>query len=643
MKEPLRVLIAEDNPADAELIVQELRRAGFDPEWHVVDTEADYLSRLHPDLDVILSDYGMPQFNASRALELAHERGFDVPFIIVSGTIGEDVAVEAMKQGAADYLLKDRLARLGPAIKRAMIQTRLRKVRALTEDALRESEERFREVVQNIGEVFWMTDVRRTHMIFVSAAFEKIWGRTCASLHASLQAWTDAIHPEDRERVLQSAASQNPRNPHTEEYRIVRPDGSVRWICNRACPVRNTAGIIYRIAGVAEDITVRKQLEEQYRQSQKMEAIGQLATGVAHDFNNLLTVIQGNASLILMDKDADPAAAEHAEQIVEAAGRAAGLTRQLLLFSRRQVMQPANLDLNEVVGNMTRMLQRMLGEDIALRTDFSPNLPPIHADPGMIEQILLNLAVNSRDAMPSGGSLTVSTGTEILSEKHAQQHREARPGPYVCLSFTDTGCGILPEILPRIFEPFFTTKEVGKGTGLGLATVYGIVNQHRGWIAITSEPGQGTAFRICFPVAAGAAGDRMAAPPDPALPGGRETILLVEDEALLRMMVQRVLEQCGHTVLCAVSGVNALEIWQEHRDAIQLVVTDMMMPGGVSGRELGTRLITEKPGLQVIYTSGFSAELAGKGMALKDGVNFLQKPWDLQKLVTTVRACLDGA
>ena len=643
MGDTLRVLIAEDSSDDAELIVRELRRAGFEPEWRRVDTEAEYLLCLSADLDVILSDYEMPQFNAPRALDLVHERGLDVPFIIVSGTIGEEVAVAAMTRGAADYLLKDRLTRLGPAIRRAMAQARLRKIRALTEDALRESEERFREVVQNIEEVFWMTDLEGTEMIFVSAAFEKIWGRTCASLYASPQAWMDAIHPDDRERVSQATATQQAGNPHTEEYRIIRPDGSIRWISNRASPVRNAAGVVYRIAGVAEDITLRKELEEQYRQSQKMEAIGQLAAGVAHDFNNLLTVIQGNASLMLMGNAAGSSIAEQAQQIVQAAERAASLTRQLLLFSRKQVMQASSLDLNAVVGNMTRMLQRILGEDVALRADYSPGLPPIHADTGMIEQILLNLAVNSRDAMPSGGTLTISTSTEILDENQAQQHPEANPGPHVCLSMSDTGCGILPEILPRIFEPFFTTKEVGRGTGLGLATVYGIVNQHHGWTAVTSEAGKGTTFRIFFPVAATAPAGTAPARKAATLPAGKETILLVEDEPALRMMVGRVLEQCGHTVLSAVSGVNALEIWQEHRDDIHLVLTDMVMPGGVSGRELASRLIAEKPGLKVIYTSGFSADLAGKGMSLNDGVNFLQKPWDLQKLVGTVRACLDRA
>ena len=643
MGDTLRVLIAEDSSDDAELIVRELRRAGFEPEWRRVDTEAEYLLCLSADLDVILSDYEMPQFNAPRALDLVHERGLDVPFIIVSGTIGEEVAVAAMTRGAADYLLKDRLTRLGPAIRRAMAQARLRKIRALTEDALRESEERFREVVQNIEEVFWMTDLEGTEMIFVSAAFEKIWGRTCASLYASPQAWMDAIHPDDRERVSQATATQQAGNPHTEEYRIIRPDGSIRWISNRASPVRNAAGVVYRIAGVAEDITLRKELEEQYRQSQKMEAIGQLAAGVAHDFNNLLTVIQGNASLMLMGNAAGSSIAEQAQQIVQAAERAASLTRQLLLFSRKQVMQASSLDLNAVVGNMTRMLQRILGEDVALRADYSPGLPPIHADTGMIEQILLNLAVNSRDAMPSGGTLTISTSTEILDENQAQQHPEANPGPHVCLSMSDTGCGILPEILPRIFEPFFTTKEVGRGTGLGLATVYGIVNQHHGWTAVTSEAGKGTTFRIFFPVAATAPAGTAPARKAATLPAGKETILLVEDEPALRMMVGRVLEQCGHTVLSAVSGVNALEIWQEHRDDIHLVLTDMVMPGGVSGRELASRLIAEKPGLKVIYTSGFSADLAGKGMSLNDGVNFLQKPWDLQTLAGTVRACLDRA
>ena len=638
MSEPLRVLIVEDTPSDADLIVRELRRTGFAPEWVRVDTEPEYLDRLHSGLDVILSDYQMPQFSGPRALEILKKVGLDVPFIILSGTIGEDLAVEAMKQGASDYLLKDRLARLGPAVRLALAQSRMEKMRAITESALRQSEERLKLALSSSHMGVWEWDAK-ANSVFCSPECCEIFGED--SLSGDYNVLFKYLPEEDAAGVksafLEALTSQT---DHSAEFRIVRPDGVVRWISNQGRATYGKDGRPARMIGTTQDITDRKQLEEQYRQSQKMEAIGQLASGVAHDFNNLLTVIQGNASM-LTTREVDQAELhDHVEQIIQASERAAGLTRQLLLFSRKQIMQPTNLDLNEVTGNMTRMLQRIVGEDIALQADYAQGLPPIHADPGMIEQILLNLAVNSRDAMPTGGRLTISTSTEVLDETQAKQHRETAPGTYACLSVSDTGCGIPPEILPRIFEPFFTTKEVGKGTGLGLATVYGIVRQHRGSISIESVPGQGTTFRIYFPETRSSA-PKAVVPSGGTLFDGTETILLVEDEPALKMIVARVLAQCGYTVLTAISGVKALEVWREHHEKIHLLMTDMVMPGGVSGRELATRLTTDKPGLKVIYTSGYSAELAGKGLALHEGVNFLQKPWGMKRLKRTVREALD--
>jgi PAS domain S-box-containing protein len=405
-------------------------------------------------------------------------------------------------------------------------------------------------------------------------------------------------------------------------------------------PVFDSAGKIVNYVAVKRDVTQEVALETQLRQAQKMEAIGQLAGGVAHDFNNILTVIQGSASLLLNPQLKPAEKSDCSHQIIRAAERAAGLIRQLLLFGRKQVMQPVNLDLNEVVGGMTRMLKRILGEDIALRSDFASSLPPVFGDAGMIEQVVLNLAVNSRDAMPGGGRLTIATGTETLDERQAQLNPDASPGPHVWLAVSDTGCGIPPENLPRIFEPFFTTKDVGKGTGLGLATVYGIIRQHRGWITVDSEPGKGSTFRICLPAAAGArAGEK---PPvlQLQLPRGTETVLLVEDDLPVRLLVGNLLQRCGYIVLQAESGAAALRIWREHLEKIHLLLTDLVMPDGVTGRQLARQLQSEKPDLKVIYTSGYSAE-AGEGPALIDGVNFLQKPYPSGKLAKTVRNCLD--
>ena len=442
-------------------------------------------------------------------------------------------------------------------------------------------------------------------------------------------------------RPLMERITADPRAFEQNTNENQRRNGQRVWIAWTNKTVLDERGRIKEVLSIGTDITERKQLEEQFRQSQKLEAIGQLASGVAHDFNNLLTIIQGNASLLLDAPGLSKPEAETAKQIVEAAERAAGLTRQLLLFSRKQAMHPIRLNLNETVGNLAKMLQRLLGEDIALSTNYASRLPQVHGDVGMIEQVLLNLAVNARDAMPDGGQLTITTSAETASREYAQANAAAAPGPYVCLAVHDTGCGITPENLPRIFDPFFTTKEVGKGTGLGLASVYGIVKQHRGWIDVASELGVGTTFRIYLPVTTGVAVEQKVAAATSELPGGPEVILVVEDDPAVRLLVSNLLQRSGYTVLVAPTGITALEVWKEHKTRIQLVLTDMIMPDGMTGRELANRLKQERPGLKVIYTSGYSAEVVGKGHALLDGTDFLQKPYSPLTLAQTVRACLD--
>jgi two-component system cell cycle sensor histidine kinase/response regulator CckA len=389
------------------------------------------------------------------------------------------------------------------------------------------------------------------------------------------------------------------------------------------------------------DVTAQKRLEEQLRQSQKMEAIGQLAGGVAHDFNNILTVIHGHASL-LSAAGLDESGARSAQQIAQAAERAAGLTRQLLTFSRRQLIQPKRLDMNKIVGNMTDMLGRILGEDVTLQLNYSTAPATVEADTGMMEQVLLNLAVNARDAMPHGGQLSVRIAVVDVDESHLQRHPEARVGRFVCVSKSDTGCGIPPENLSRIFEPFFTTKEIGKGTGLGLATVYGIVKQHEGWVEVESVVGKGTTFRIYIPFV----GEEQTQTEKPAsqviIRGGTETILLVEDEKPVRELVARVLQKQGYKVLQAGAGAEAVEVWRTHKDEIHLLLTDLIMPGTMNGRELAETLWAERQDLKVIFTSGYSADIVGKDFKIESDLNFLQKPYHPQTLALTVRRCLDG-
>ncbi len=393
---------------------------------------------------------------------------------------------------------------------------------------------------------------------------------------------------------------------------------------------------------LAIDVTERLNLEAQLRQSQKMESVGQLAGGIAHDFNNLLTVINGHAGLLLAMPNLPPKILEPLKDISEAARRAAELTRQLLTFSRKNEFQPQVVELNEVVTNVSKMLKRILGEDIKLETTFAPNLPAAKADLGMIEQILLNLAVNSRDAMPRGGALRIQTSSLMVDASRALLNREAAPGRYVCLTFADTGCGIPAENLPRIFEPFFTTKELDRGTGLGLATVYGIVKQHQGWIEVSSEVNVGTTFQIFLPATSDAAGAVTASPTEQRVIGGTETLLVVEDEVPLLKLMHHILGSYGYEVIGCSTGKEALELWGEHRRKVDLLLTDMILPDGMAGPELADILKSSKPGLKVVYTSGYNTEKLARDFTLDRGSNFIQKPFHARKLAETVYDCLNS-
>jgi len=390
------------------------------------------------------------------------------------------------------------------------------------------------------------------------------------------------------------------------------------------------------------DITDILNLEAQYRHAQKLESVGQMAAGIAHDYNNILTVIQGYADCLLGSNKGNEALTNQLKQIAGAARRAATLTRKLLTFSRKQVIQARPLDINAVLVDFGKMLPRLLGEDITLVTQYAEGLPAIEADEGMLEQVVMNLAVNARDAMPKGGRLIISTRVVDIDEAYARQRADAHPGRFVMLSVEDTGCGMDAAVLARMFEPFFSTKEVGRGTGLGLATVYGIVKQHQGWVEVASTVGVGTEFKAFFPALPTATIETDDQTESLLLAhGGRETILLVEDEPVLRELVAKVLQDYDYRVLEAENGVQALKVWEEHQGKIDLLLTDMVMPGGVSGAELAQQLRQRKPDLRVIYSSGYSSEIVGKNFSEHDPV-FLAKPYRPPQLAHRVRKCLDA-
>ncbi len=440
-------------------------------------------------------------------------------------------------------------------------------------------------------------------------------------------------------------------------WELVRDQRSVRDV---ECTLSSSAGELLTVAASAEvvtfagrecvlwtcyDLTERSNREIHARQAQKLEAITKLAAGFAHDFNNLLCVIQGHTSLLQTEPTMEPSSLTSLKQITTAAERGANLTRQLLTFSRKQVIKPNTLDLNLVIHGMSNMLLRTLGEDIALRFDFSGDVPLIQADTGMLEQIIMNLVMNARDAMPKGGQVTVHTSAFAVDAHYVRLKPEARVGNFACLSVADTGRGLEPSAVNRIFEPFFTTKDVGKGSGLGLATAYGIVQQHKGWIEVVSQPGQGTTFKIFLPATDVAAEtETPSAKPAPFTQvGGKEKILLVEDEPGLLALVQSILERYGYRIVTANNGMHALEVWEELDGKVDLLVTDVVMPEGLTGCQLVEKLRVKNPKLKVIFTSGYSADLVGATEEeLIEGVNFIQKPYRPQVLAQTVRTRLDG-
>ena len=884
MAQPLRVLILEDNPSDAELTLRELRHTGYAPEWERVETEQDYLEKLKGDYDIILSDYSMPQFDGIRALRLLRERGLETPFILVSGTIGEETAVAAMKEGASDYLLKDRLARLGVAVAQAVEKSRLRREQARAEEALRESEQRFRQIAENIEEVFWITDPLKNCILYVSPAYELIWGRPGADVYASQASWLEAIHPEDRPRIAEAVQTKQNEGTYDEEYRIVRPDGSIRWIHDRAFPIRDGAGIIYRVVGVARDVTERrlseeairasehrfalfmdnlpglawikdaqgrfvfankslrqmvirgrdwfgksgseiwppelaavyestdrevietclpketiepivegeeqrtvltskfpildldgkatficgigiditerlqaearireqadiinrardaiimrdfeteevtfwnagaetlygwtaeeaigrrirqlvfadatqlepikkallasgefrgeirqvtkngnelivegrstlirntngeprsvliinsditehKKLETQLLRAQRLESIGTLASGVAHDLNNILApILMGSA--VLRRSRMEPDDEIILSTIETCAERGADIVRQVLTFARgakgdRLPLAPAPL-----LKDVAKIAGETFPKKISVRTHMADALWTVIGDPTQLHQVLLNLSVNARDAMPAGGTLTLSAENFPVDDHYASMTPGAKAGPHVRFEVTDTGMGIPSQNLDKIFDPFFTTKELGHGTGLGLSSVLGIVKGHGGFMSVYSEVGHGTTFRVCLPAKADAL-ETVKETPDSELQLAQgELLLLVDDEKPILQIARALLEGHGYEVLAAGDAAEALAIFAMRKDEIDLVLTDLSMPV-MDGIALIRTLQKMKPGVRVIASTGRGGqEQRSQEFEELNVLACLTKPYNKDKLLKTLHDAL---
>jgi two-component system, cell cycle sensor histidine kinase and response regulator CckA len=777
MPPTIKILLAEDSEVDAELIMRQLRRADFRAEVRHVSTKASFIEALRDPPDVILSDYNMGSFDGFQALEIAHAQIPELPLILVSGTIGEELAVEAIKKGAADYLMKDRLMRLESAITHALAERRARMrrkqaeielheserfvratlnaltahiaildehgvivavnqawrtfaagngmpagrgcegadylqvcdttldkelagartiggalrdvlsgrldffegeypchavntqrwfvvrvtvvpgdgprrvvvahenitTRKMQEEALRMSEERFRQLAENIHEVFWMTDPGTHAVLYVSPAYETIWGRPRADLYLRPAEWLDAIHPADRARV-EGKMSQTTEVGKQEVYRVVQPDGAIRWVRDRAFPIRDAAGRIYRIVGTAEDITEHRKLEDQLAQSQKMEAIGTLAGGIAHDFNNILAAIMGYAELMSMQVKGQPRVEANLDSLRQASSRAAALVRQILTFSRKEEHSRQPVQLAHVLAEPLSLLRATLPAMIAFDIAVEKNLPSVLADMTQIHQVVMNLGTNAAHAMSGrAGRFGIKLDEVSLAPAQAAEIGGLKPGPHVRLTVSDTGRGMTPAVQARIFEPFFTTKALGEGTGLGLAVVHGVMQSHEGAVTVRSAPDQGTTFELFFPAHAEASQPEHTDAPPSTMPRGRgERVLFVDDEASITQIGVIILNELGYRVEGRTDVLAALELVRANPQDFDLVISDVTMPD-MSGIEFVRCLQMLRPTLPIILITGYSAELTSERVKQIGVRGLLTKPFTLETLAESARHTLDAA
>ena len=765
-KHPIQVLHLEDSTPDAERIRETLESAGLICEIVQVDGKDGFEWALaNESFDLILTDFNIWDYDGKSAVKLAREKQPDAPVIVISGKLGEEDAVMCLRLGATDYLLKERLDRLPSAVDRALDAAGQRKKARLADEGLRESEERFRQMAENIddvfwmtnreldqllyvspayetiwgrtcaslyaspiqwlevihpedrervqkaatnlvvtgsyeqdfrivrpdgsirwihdrafpvkgksgkvyriagvarditerkkvearlnenedrfrqlaenvNEVFWMTNLKQDQLLYISPAYETIWGRTCASLYASPSQWLEAVHPEDRERVLQAAMNQAVTGTYEQDFRIVRPDGTIRWIHDRGFPVRNDAGEVYRLAGVATDITERKQADAQMMRVQRLESIGALVGGIAHDLNNVLTPIL--IAVELLRQEFPDRASKHLADLRENAKRGADMVRQLSNFAsgadgERRLFQPVHL-----LQEIAKLIRSSVAKTVEVVLLHPKEAPTIAGDPTQLQQVLLNLCLNARDAMPGGGKLELKLETFECDDRSARLLPEAKPGDYVVFKVTDTGKGIAPEIIERIFDPFFTTKGRAKGSGLGLSTVVGVVKGHGGFVRVKSVMEQGSCFEIYLPArtAAGEPDRRRVA--KYLFQGEGRLVLVVDDERVIRDMLKATLEKLDLKVVLAADGTEAMLQFAEHRDQIALIITDLNMPQ-MDGLALAGVLRRMNPEGPIMVMTGESD--GDKVDALRKlGIsNVVSKPFPIAKLIEAVEDSL---
>ena len=646
----MRILHLEDDARDAAIVRNRLEVEGLSCDIVLVDDRNGFESALTREpFDLIISDYTLPLYDGITALKHALAAQPDVPVILISGTVGDEEAVKCLHIGATDYLLKARLDRLGPAVRRAIQEAETlrgrrcsERVLRLREQTLAETEERTSFALAAARTGVWEVELRTDRLTW-SDSMAPLFGLTPDRAPATARDFLQLIHPDDRgaaQTEVQSGIASG--RDCVMEFRTLWPDGTTHWIHGHAKASYDADGRPLRLRGIGMDMDERKSLEDQLRQAQKLEAIGQLAGGIAHDFNNVLTVILGFSDVLIDGLSPDNPARADLLEIKKAGARAAGLTRQLLAFSRKQILQPKILDVNALIGGMEPMLRQLIVANVELTISLNARSPLIKMDPTQLEQVLVNLAINAACAMPCGGRLSSETTSIELDQHYHQGRLPVGPGDYVKLAVRDTGVGMDDETTRRMFEPFFTTKEPGKGTGLGLATVYGIVKQSGGDISVDSTPGGGTTFTIHLPQVLNEGASALEASTDAGgASRGAETILLVEDDEGVRILSRVTLERDGYRVLQAGNPQEAAQLANECAGAIDLLLSDVIMPKS-DGPPLYDWLVGQRPAVRVLYMSGYASD-AIRHVLLVDDRPFLQKPFSPHALSQKVREVLDAA
>ena len=633
----VHVLVVEDSDDDVVLLVKHLRRGGLDVTHESVLSApafADGLARQTP--DIVICDYNMPAFSAEDALALLHDSGLDVPFIVMSGQVGEETAAQVMRAGASDFILKGRMSRLVPAVQRELREARTRRQRREAETALRESEERFRLLAEHAQDIIFRYRLQPTEALdYISPAVTAMTGYKPIELYTDSDLMFGMVEASERDALQRSWRSGE---PSTLVVRLSRRDGSAMWAEQRAVRVLDGADRLIAVEGILRDVSAqvaaeqeRERLDQQLRQRERLDSLGRLAGGIAHDFNNLLAVIMNYAADVASALPPEHPCRSDLDHISGAAQRAAALTRQLLIFSRLEPSRTETLDLNVVVVSLQQLLQRTIGEDIEFRTSLQADIAPVTVDRTKIEQLVVNLVMNARAAMPRGGQLTIETAeTEAGSG--------TPPSRLVRLSVTDTGHGMPPEVAQRAFEPFFTTKGPGEGTGLGLATAYGVAKEAGGDIALSSEVDKGTTVTVHLPAAERAA--VAASPETRQRPTGKgQTILVVEDDDAVRGVVERVLTRGGYTMIATNSAYEALNACHNAGVHIDALLSDVVMPE-MSGLQLAERVREIRPDLPVLLMSGYIAGSQPGAQVLTHDLPLIRKPFTAAAMLESLHDLL---